>query len=279
MLPTILGMILFVAYPLFESLRLSMFAAQVGVPEKFVGLGNFDRAFKDPVLVKAIINTFKMAIYTIVLVIPGSFILATLINHSLIAKNFFKVVYYIPNVTSIIIISLLFKYIFYSTEQGAINYFLSYIGIEPIGWFTDSKWAQFSVAIMSSWISIGSNMLICLAGLQSISRQHYEAAEIDGANALQKWLHITLPASRPILAYILIMTTMNAMKRFGDVWMIGGQAGTPGGSLRTIVLYLYNMTFEYNSPGYGSAIAVILFIIILILTYINMKLVKFESDY
>jgi multiple sugar transport system permease protein/cellobiose transport system permease protein len=277
MAPLVLGLVIFVMYPLLECFWLSMFAIQPGL-NKFVGLNNFKYAFNDPLVITSVMNTFQMAILNLLLTIPGAFIIASLINSCRRGKNFFKVSYYLPNVTSIIAISLLFKYIFYTSEQGIANYLLSLFGISPVGWFSDPRWAQFTVSFMSFWQSLGSNMLICLAGLQSINRTYYEAAEVDGATGLKKWWYITVPSSKPILVYLLVMVTMSAMKRFGDVWMIGGQYGSPAGVLRTIVLYMYTVNFENYNVGYASAIAVILFLIILILTIINTKLVRFDSD-
>ena len=122
MAPMIIGLLLFIAYPLIESMRTSMFAIQIGTietaVEKFVGLANIERAFKDPVFIKAMINTFKMAGYTLLLTVPGSFIVASMINKTALGRTFFKVTYYFPNVTSIVIVSVMFKYIFYSTDQA-----------------------------------------------------------------------------------------------------------------------------------------------------------------
>ena len=278
MLPLIVGLLVFTLYPMLDSFRLSLYGTYPQQPDTFLGLGNFDYAIRDPIFHKALGNTFIMAIYTMILVVPGSFILASLINSIPRGKNFYKILYYLPNVTSIVAIAILFRFVFYSSDQGIVNYVLSWFGIEPIPFFNHTGWSQFTVAFMSFWQALGSNMLICLAGLTGISLVYYEAAEVDGANGFQKWLYITLPCSRPIIAYLVIMTTMGAMKRFGDVYMIGGQSGQPGGALRTVALYLYTTCFENFNPGYASAIAVILFFIILILTVINMKLVKFDND-
>ena len=278
MAPLVLGLLIFTVYPMLDSFRLSFFGTYPRQPDVFVGLGNFDYAIRDPLMISAFGNTLLMAVYTLILVVPGSFILASLIHAIPRGRNFFKVMYYIPNVTSIVAIAILFRFVFYSSEQGIINYLLSLIGIDPIPFFSHPRWAPFTVSVMSFWQALGSNMLICIAGLTSISTVYYEAAEVDGASGFQKWRYITLPCSRPIIAYLVIMTTISSMKRFGDVYVIGGLEGNPGGSLRTVALYLYKQAFESSNVGYASAIAVILFFAILILTIVNLRLVRFDSD-
>lgn len=278
MAPLVIGLLVFTVYPMFSSFRLSLYGTYPRQPDVFIGLSNFEYALQDPILRTAFLNTFKMAVYTLILVVPGSFILASLIASIPRGRNFFKVMYYIPNVTSIVAIAILFRFVFYSSEQGLINYLLTIVGIEPIPFFSHANWAPMTVAVMSFWQGLGSNMLICIAGLTSISSVYYEAAEVDGASGFQKWRYITLPLSRPIIAYLIIMTTIGAMKRFGDVFVIGGLEGNPGGSLRTVALYLYKLAFESSNVGYASTIAVLLFFVILILTIINLRLVRFDSD-
>lgn len=278
LLPMLIGIFGLVAYPILESFRLSFYVIQPGV-NQFVGFSNYSFALKDSILIASLLRTMKMAALDIVIGVPGAFIIASLINKSGRGSNLYKIIYYLPNITSIVATSLVFRYIFYSSESGLLNFLLGKIGIPPIGWFSNPNVAQYSIVIMSFWMRLGFNMLICLAGLQTISKEYYEAAEIDGASSFQKWWYITVPRSKQILLYITILTTITSMKRFGDVYVMGGEYGDPAGSLFTTVLYLYQVAFQNFNSCYGSTIAVILFTIIFIITLINTKYIKFgDSD-
>jgi multiple sugar transport system permease protein len=164
--------------------------------------------------------------------------------------------------------------------MGIVNFMLSWFNVAPIGWLTDVFYAPITVVIFSFWLRMGFNVLICLAALQTISREMYEAADIDGASPIAKWFYITLPLSKPILLYVLIMTLIACMKRFNETFVLGGEEGLPGGSLFTTVMYMYTIAFKSGNVTYGAAIAVLLFLIILSMTIVNFRLIRFnESDY
>ncbi|MGZ9583976.1 carbohydrate ABC transporter permease [Paenibacillus marinisediminis] len=267
--PLIIGVLAFAIYPMFAALYMS-FQQTTGlsVSGKWVGLDNYIYALEDPIFWQALGNTFMMGVLSVLFGIGLSFILASLINSLKwnFGKNFFKAVYFLPNVVSAVATTLLFSFLFYPSKEGLLNFFITSIGLDPIGWFTNPDLSRFSIVLMSLWGALGYNTIIFLAGLQSVPRDLYEAAEVDGAGTYRKWLYITIPYLRPIFVFMLIMGTIGGMKRFTDVWLIGGTAGNPGGSLMTVVLYIYRNAFLASQMGLATAVSYLLFIIILVLT-------------
>lgn len=279
--PMLVGIFVLVLYPIIESFRLSFFIIQPGANvNKFVGLMNYRFAWNDFVLWRTLWNTTKMALMEVIITVPLSFIIATLINNAKKTGNIYKVLYYLPNITSVTATAIVFRFVFYSSDSGIVNFLLGKLGLEPVRWLTSMQWAPITVVIFSFWLRMGFNVLICLAALQTISREMYEAAEIDGAGPVKKWWYITLPLAKPILLYILIMTMIASMKRFNETFVLGGEEGLPGGSLFTTVMYMYTVAFKSANVTYGATIAVFLFVIILIMTVINTRFIRFnESDY
>ncbi|WP_207208014.1 carbohydrate ABC transporter permease [Xylanivirga thermophila] len=276
-LPMLFGIFLFVIYPMIASLIFS-FQQTNGVSGTWVGVSNYRSILTDSVFWKSLYNTVYMGIFALLLDICISFILASLINNVKWGKNFFKSVYFLPNVVSVVATSILFSFLFYPNEVGLMNFFLGKFGIKPVGWFTNPSYAKWGIILMSLWRSIGYDSIIFLAGLQSVPNELYEAAEVDGATGLKKWWHITIPSMRPIFVFMIMIGTINAMKRFGDVWMIGGTAGNPSGSLLTVVLYIYRNAFMAAQVGIASAAAYVLFVIILLLTILNNKFLNKDTS-
>ncbi len=274
--PLVFGILAFAVYPMVAALYLS-FQQTEGAGAftgKWVGLNNYKYIIHDPIFWKSLYNTFYMGILSVTLGIGVSFILASMINslkrtHS---KNFFKGVYFLPNVVSAVATTLLFSFLFYPTKEGLFNFVLGWFHIGPVGWFTDPRFSRFSIVLMSLWGALGYNTIIFLAGLQSVPRDLYEAAEVDGAGSMKKWLYITIPYLRPIFVFMIVMGTIGSMKRFTDVWLIGGTAGNPGGSLLSSVLYIYRNAFLAGQMGLATAASYLLFLVILILTLLLLGL-------
>ncbi|MBV6716373.1 carbohydrate ABC transporter permease [Paenibacillus chitinolyticus] len=271
--PLILGVLVFAIYPMFAALYMS-FQQTTGLTlsGNWVGWSNYTYVLQDPIFWQALENTFLMGILSVLFGIGLSFILASLINNLrwTFGKNFFKAVYFLPNVVSAVATSLLFSFLFFPSKEGLLNFVLGWIGLDPVGWFTNPAVSRFSIVLMSLWGALGYNTIIFLAGLQSVPRDLYEAAEVDGASAYSKWLYITIPYLRPIFGFMLIMGTIGGMKRFTDVWLLGGTAGNPGGSLMTVVLYIYRNAFLAAQMGLATAASYLLFVIILLLTTVLM---------
>lgn len=264
------GVILFTLYPMVDTFLLSLQQTN-GVNGVYVGLDNYKEVLNNPDFYQAMGNTIYMGVLSIAIGFPSSFLLACLINKTAKGKNFFKSVYFLPNIVSIVAISMIFRYFFAATREGVLNSFLGLFGVKPLGWLTNPKLAGLSVVLMGCW-QIGYDAIIFLAGLQTIPRELYEAAEIDGAGEFQKWRSVTIPCMRPIFSFMLIMMTISQLKRFSDVYIIGTPTGNPSGSLMTIVLYIYRIAFQGKVVGYASAAAYILFVVVMAFTLVNMRI-------
>jgi ABC-type sugar transport system permease subunit len=167
-------------------------------------------------------------------------------------------------------ITLVFRYLFYPSAAGTVNHFLGRFGLGPYGWLNDPAMSKIVVIVMALWHGIGYNIIIWLAGLQSIPQELYEAATVDGANSLQKWRYITIPLSRPLFVFMVIMGTMSNLRRFSDVFTLGGATGSPLRSLQTIVSYFYDKGMLIGQYGIGAAATVVIFFLIMSVTTINL---------
>lgn len=270
-LPTLLAIVIFTAYPVLESFRISFFKHN-GVSGTWVGLYNFNYVLTDKIFWKAFLNTLYMGGLYLLAGIPLPFVVASLINVCPIGKNLYKSIFFVPNVTSIVAASLIFMFIFYPASGGPANYILSIFGIQPLNWFASSSIAPVIIVVINIWHGIGYNAIIWLAGLQSISPELYKAAEVDGATKIKQWIYITIPGVKPIFVFMIIMSTIGAMKRFTDVLVIGGEDGNPAGALNTLMLYVYKYGFSTFDFGKASAASYITFVLILLITLLNFKL-------
>ncbi|MBW7456144.1 carbohydrate ABC transporter permease [Paenibacillus sepulcri] len=273
--PLVLGILIFAIYPMFAALLMSFKQVSgTGFGGTWVGLNNYNYILNDPIFWQSLYNTFYMGFLSVILGIMVSFILASMINSLKWggAKNWYKGIFFLPNVISAVASSLLFTFMFFPTNQGIINYAFGFVGIDPVGWFTDPNYSRITIVLMSMWGALGYNTIIFIAGLQSVPRELYEAAEVDGASGLRRWFYITIPYLRSIFVFMLVMGTIQSMKRFTDVWLIGGTAGNPSGSLLTSVLYIYRNAFLANQMGMATAASYLLFIVIFILTVLLLRL-------
>lgn len=268
LLPMLLSLAAFTLYPLAETFRLS-FTNSNGVQAEYIGAANYEYVINDGQFWSSLWNTIYIGGLTIVIGVPLSLIIATLINSLPAMQSFFKAIYFAPNITSAIAASIAFTYVFYPTDEGWVNTFLGQFGIGPLGFFSDPSTARLSVVLMAVWQGLGYTTLIWLAGLQGVPKELHEAASVDGAGALRRWWSITLPTLRPITFFIIVVESINSFKRFADVYQIGGTDGQPGGVLTTIMLYIYRTGFNTFDFGKASAATIMLFLIILALTCVN----------
>jgi ABC-type sugar transport system permease subunit len=271
LLPSLIGMIVFLAYPIAESFRLSLFRSN-GFLEMYSGLDNYTKVLKDPTFHKSLYNTLYIGLIGLVLGIPIGFVLASLINSQKKAQAAFKMLYFLPMVTSVIASVIIFKYLF-EPDFGIVNAFLNklHIPTEGLVWLNSPQTSKMVVVLFSLWQGIGYTILICLSGLQAIPDQLYEAASIDGCNGLKKWWHITLPNMRPTFVFLFMTGCIGALKRFEDVFTLGGMQGSPAGSLRTSVGYIFEQAFGIFNFGTASAAAYLLFALILVITLVNYR--------
>lgn len=269
---------IFGLYPIIYSLILSFHKWSGSSQMQFVGLQNYQYLLKDTVFLKSVLNTMIIwCINTIPMVILA-LIFAFLLNISTLKfKSVFRAIYFLPNVTSTVAVSIIFATMF-ANNYGLVNFALKTLGLNTIRWMSIPLWIQFVIAGIVTWRWVGYNTVIALSGLQQIPYTLYEAARIDGASNVRIFFKITLPLLNPTIIFIVITSTIGGWQVMEESYMLVGKAGGVGKAGMTIVLYLYNKAFMEGSFGYGSAVSWGLFIIIGIFSIINWRLIQRDSD-
>lgn len=280
LLPSILVFGAFVFFPLFFSFYASLTKWNLPFKPSFIGLDNFRYLFTDEIesryFFMAIRNSFYYAL-GVPLNMAVSLLVAQFLNRKLYGVGFFRTAYFLPTITSTVAISVVWLWIFHPADYGLANTLLLKLGFKSLKWLRDPALAMPSLIIMGIWHGMGYNIIIFLAGLQNIPRHLYEAAEIDGADRWLKFRRITWPLLGPTTFYVLVIGVINSLKAFAqmDVMTQGG----PLGATTTITYYLYQEAFEHFAMGRASAVACVLFVLLLSLTLIQFKFVGSRVHY
>ena len=276
LVPGLLFFIVFQIYPLLQGFQMSFYNWSImpGKPSIFIGLDNFARMIKDPVVLIAVKNTLLYALITV----PGQMILAMMaavVLHNLTrGKGFFRVLYYIPVITSWVIVSLLIRYLF-SSPQGLVNYYLVevfHLVAKPIPWLIQAKYAMVPIWFLGIWKGIGWSMVIYMAALNDIPLHLYEAAAIDGANAWQKFMKITLPLVRPTTVFTLVVLLIGGFNVFISVYLITG--GGPAQQTEVLLSYAYHQAFDFLKFGYGAAVSMAMAVFLVFISYLQMRFLR-----
>ncbi|MDD5659813.1 MAG: sugar ABC transporter permease [Actinomycetota bacterium] len=273
-------------YPILYTLYLS-FQQYDGISKaEFIGMANYTRLIKDPIFLKAVINTWRIWICNFIpQLIFGLGLAALLTQIRIRGRNFFRAVYYLPNLVTAASIGILFS-VLLGRQNGTINQILLKLGIikEQIYFLGSKGWSSTAVSAILWWMWFGHSMIIFMAGIRAIPDDLYEAARVDGAGEWQSFWKITLPLLRPIMVYVLVTSLIGGMQNFDIPYVIGEQmslgTGEPQKVLLTIVMYLYNTAFRWSNRGYAAAIAYGLFLMIMvfsILIFIFMQRRETES--
>lgn len=279
LLPTFVCLLVLTYIPTFKAVNFSFHEVSViGEIQRSVGLQNYKVMLSSSSFRKAIGNTLMLAVMSLS-AIPVGFVIACGVNSVINkkAQTIFRLGFYMPNIITGVSIVLIFQYIL-QVDNGLINLALSNLlgrKIE-IGWLSDPSLTKVGATIIQVWTTLGYNMLICLAGLQSIPTELYEAAMMDGGGALHRWRYITIPLMLNNFIFLFITGIINGFSRFTDLYILSGNSssGKPAGSLQTILMYIYQYSFENPSYGLSCAGAVILFVIVFTITSINLKVTK-----
>ena len=261
------GFIVFTAGPIIASFGFS-FTNWTGLTTiEWIGLENFRQLlFEDELFWIATRNTFFYSFGSVILGTIGALIVALLLNQKLPGTTALRVVYYMPSIASGVAVSILWLWLF-NPQVGLVNYLLSLVGIKGPLWLASQQWALPALIIKSLW-GIGANMIILLAGLQGVPVSLYEAARIDGANKWHEFRHVTLPMLSPVLFFVLVISMIGSFQILTDVLVM--TQGGPGTATFVYVFYIYRAAFQYLKMGYASALAWILFAIILALTLLQL---------
>lgn len=270
--PTLIFFLIFTVVPLVLAFYLAFTNFNLIDDFSWAGWKNFELAFKDKYFLNSMLNILIYVVMSVPLGIVSSLLVANLVNTKLRGAKVFRVLYYLPAVTSGVATAFVWKWM-YNYSYGMFNTILQAFNLPSVKWLDAHNYLPlFSLALISVWSGIGGNMLIFLAAFNGISPELYEAAEIDGANAFQKLTRITVPMIAPTMYFILTMSLIGSFQLFDTVYMITG--GGPLHFTQTPVLRIYNLAFPKFQGGRGSAMSVILFAVIMAVTFITQRFVK-----
>jgi ABC-type sugar transport system permease subunit len=266
--------VVFGLFPILFSFFLS-FNSWDGIGKmQWVGLSNYVALLKDRLFWRALINTLVyIGLITHIIMLSLALIIAFLINSEIVRyKDFFKIAYFAPNITSSVAVSIIFLTL-YGVQYGLINYILQSIGLKPIDWWGGTGfWVKPAIMILFIWRWLGWNVVIYLAGLQSIPTELYDAAKVDGASLFQVFRHITIPLLRPVILFSVILSIIGTITTFDEPYMLVGSMGGTNNAGLTLGLYLYLTGFEWGKFGYASALSYLMFILIVIISIINWRI-------
>jgi multiple sugar transport system permease protein len=234
-------------------------------------LENYREALKDKYFWMALWATVRFVVMIVPTVICGALLVAAAIN-ALPAKrqSVFRALFFFPTLISISVAGILWRW-FFNTEFGLFNAGLANFGMK-VPWLSDARWAMKSISLMTFWWTLGGPMVILLAGLNQIPDHYYEAAAIDGANAIQRFFYITIPLLRPVLLFVIVMSVIGSFQVFGQTFMI--TRGGPEFSTRVLVQYIYETAFSFYRMGYGAAMSWLLFLVIAVFSIIQFRIMR-----
>ncbi len=277
LLPGFLLFITFVIGPMIYSFRISFYDWNIVRPEnsEWLGLENYAKALNDPIFRRAVLNTVVYTLVTVPAQIAIGLIIAVLLNQDIRGRAFFRVMYYLPVITSWVIVSLLFEYMF-SGQAGLINYLLRdvfHITSKNILWLADPILAFVPIHLLGIWKGVGWSAIIILAGLQAIPDHLYEAAEVDGAGPLDRFFSITLPLLRPTLVFLLVVLTIGGLNAYISNLLITN-GGDPLDLTHFVLTLMYEATFTKLDFGYGAAISYLLTMFVFVISVFQIRLLR-----
>ncbi|RJX41272.1 sugar ABC transporter permease [Paenibacillus pinisoli] len=261
--------------PIVKTFYISLFQwDMVSVDKPFVGLENFVILFQSDPFLTALKNTTIIAFGILIFSVPIALIIAYLLSRGIRFKSWYEAIYFLPYITPMVPVAVTWKWIL-DSQQGLFNYALSFFGISPKPWLLDPTLAIVSVIMLTVWKTIGYNMIIFTVGLTGISKEYYEAASIDGATGLKAFRYITIPLLKPITVFVSVITLIHGYNVFSQIYVLASDIqGSPGYVVRVLVYDMIENAFRFFNMGYASAEAVILFLIVLVLTGIQMGLAR-----
>ncbi|ANS74673.1 sugar ABC transporter permease [Paenibacillus yonginensis] len=269
--PSLIGLLVFTLYPVLDSLYLSFTRWDGLTPVQWIGLENYRHLWSDETFKISLLNNLYYTVVTVPLTIILSILLALLMNAKVRGINLFRVFYFFPNITASIAVGIIWGAMF--TQYGPINTILRFIGVSnPPAWLASTSLALPAVMLVSIWKGVGYNAVILFAGLQGVPRHLYEAAELDGANRFKKFIHVTLPGLSPVIFFSVVTGIISSFQVFDTVMAM--TQGGPGRSTNVLVYYIYNSAFQNYHFGAASAMSYVLFVIIFILTLVQLQMQK-----
>lgn len=271
--PVVLGTLLFNALPMLPTFYTSLTQWDGLSAPVWAGLINYQRALggEDPEFVRSVINT---AVYTVAYVplgILAGLVLALVVNTRLRGMTVFRALFFLPVITSMVAIAMMWRWIF-DYQYGVINWLLGLVGLPPVHWLNGPMTAMIAVIVTGIWSHMGYTMVILLAGLQGVPQELMDAAYVDGAGWLARFRHVTLPLITPTIFFLVILSTIGSFQVFGLIYVM--TSGGPGDATYVFIYHLWNQAFQLRNMGYGSALAVILFVVLAGITWLQWRLSK-----
>jgi len=278
--PFILSLSIFLLYPLIQAFLMSFQEFQgFSQDVEWVGFENYIRLLNDSRFYKALWNVGRYTFWTLIILIPFPMLIAFLMNSKLTCfKNFFRTIYFLPVLVSSVIAGIVFRFVFSTEPGGGFNQLVGIFGFEPIAWLESSHTAMFALVIIAVWRWMGVNLIYFLSGLQGISQELYESAEVDGANAWKKFRFITVPLLKPVTLFVFTISVTAGFSLFNEAFVYWG-VSSPNDIGLTIVTLIYRAAFTLGDFGYASALGVTLFLIIITVNLIQLKFLGlFKED-
>ena len=269
--PYLVHFMLFVAFPVGFSIVLTFHKWNIISPMEFTGLNNYIRLFNDKTFIRSISNTLIFLVIHIPLQIIVALFLAEILNQKIKLRGAFRGAFFLPVIVSGVVVTILWQQL-YGLDTGLLNRLLTGIGLGKIGWLTDPNIAMASIAVMATWKNVGLYIVLFLVGLQTVPTQYYEAADLEGANHLQKFFRITLPMINPTIFMVVILSTIGGFSLFIEPYIMTG--GGPLNSTMSAVLYIYKQGFFYYHMGYAATLGLFFAFIILAVVMIQKKFIE-----
>lgn len=272
--PYLVHFLVITAFPIIFSMVLTLHRWNLLSPMQWIGATNFSTVFSDPLFWKSLWNTFRFLGIHIPLQVGSALILAVILNQKIQARGFFRAAFFLPVVVSGVVVTILWKQL-YSTDTGLLNSLLMSVGLERVEWLTSPAIAMPAIAIMATWKNVGLYVILLLSGLQTIPKQVYEAATLDGAGKISQFFNITIPMLNPILLSVIILSTINGFSLFIEPYVMTG--GGPLNSTLSMNLYIYNQGFAFYKMGYAATLGFVLAGIVFAVVLLERRYI--ESDY
>ncbi|MCV7443140.1 sugar ABC transporter permease [Mycobacterium paraense] len=275
--PNLTAVAVFMIFPLVFSLYMSFQSWDVFRPPKFVGLKNFRELFtSDPLFLIAIRNTVIFTVGTVVPTVVISLVVAALLNRKVRGIGVFRTIVFLPLAISSVVMAVVWQFVF-NTDNGLLNIMLGWVGIGPIPWLVDPNWAMASLCVVSVWRAVPFATVILLAAMQGVPESVYEAAKIDGAGEVRQFAFITVPLIRGAISFVVVISIIHAFQAFDLVYVLNGANGGPESATYVLGIMLFQHAFSFLEFGYASALAWVMFAILLVLTVVQLRLTRQRS--
>ncbi|MCV7103095.1 sugar ABC transporter permease [Mycobacterium palustre] len=275
--PNLAAVAVFMLFPLGFSLYMSFQQWDVFRPPKFVGLRNFQQLFtSDPLFLIAIRNTVVFTVGTVVPTIVVSLVVAGVLNRKVKGIGVFRTIVFLPLAISSVVMAVVWQFVF-NTDNGLLNIMLGWVGIGPVPWLVDPKWAMVSLCMVSVWRSVPFATVILLAAMQGVPETVYEAARIDGAGEIRQFVFITVPLIRGAMSFVVVISIIHAFQAFDLIYVLNGANGGPESATYVLGIMLFQHAFSFLEFGYASALAWVMFAILLVLTVLQLRFTRQRS--